>query len=178
MDKEELLIKHFLKNRSEKNFLALYHCYNPQIYPFAFSSVENEVDATELIQEMWVVAIKKLPSFGFRSTLKTWLIGILINLVRDRNRKKERISKVIDHNKSAFEESDFISKTTIHHLDIKSGLSTLPDGYRQIFVLHDIEGYTHKEIANLLNISEGTSKSQLHHARNSMKKFLNNDYLN
>lgn len=178
MNNEIELIKKFLANRSEENFLSIYRYFNPQVYAFAESYTRDNLETTELIQEMWMVAIRKIADFEFRSSFKTWLIGILINLGREMNRKRLKSQLITTSVQSNFSNEPKEDVHFAQKMDIDAGVNTLSKGYRQVLVLHDIEGYTHKEISRLLGITEGTSKSQLHHARNAMRKFLTKNYLN
>ena len=163
---EKQMVSRFLKSKSEEDFLALYRNLTPQIYGFAESLCNQPEDAKELIQEMWIVALRKLPGFEFKSQLKTWLIQILINISKEKNRKNRKT----EHLDNIIPEQNFSQSTEI--LDLRKAISQLPKGYRTVFILHDISGYKHREISGLLDISEGTSKSQLHRARNTLKRFL------
>ena len=165
------LVDHFLKTRSESAFLSLYEAKTPHLYRMALRLTQDPNQSEELIQEMWVAAIRKLETFEWRSELKTWLIGILINLSRAKRKQKEReveLSEIHEQTPAAS-----ISYATVH--DLESAIAELPPGYRQTIILHDIEGYKHREIAELLDISEGTSKSQLFHARKMLREYLSDD---
>ena len=124
----------------------------------------------DVIQEMWLRAIHGLPKFEWKSSLRTWLTGILLNCVREHGRKAKL---------SGQWKMDSGSASTLGtppaadgNIDILNALARLPPGFRDVLVLHDIEGFTHEEIGRLLEISEGTSKSQLFHARKAMRKLL------
>lgn len=155
-------------------FLALYRAKTPHLYQMALRLTQDEHQAQDLIQEMWVVAVLKLADFEWRSALKTWLTGILINLFRDKRKKADREvpleESLLDIQESTFEAA-FLTAN-----DLERAIATLPPGYRQIIILHDIEGYKHREIAELLDVTEGTSKSQLFHARKALRAFLQADY--
>jgi RNA polymerase sigma-70 factor (ECF subfamily) len=129
----------------------------------------NDVNVAEdLIQEMWIRAIQRIETFRWNSSLLTWLTGILVNLNRERFREKvheklsEEFSATLTHKDSGVEV-----------IDLENAIASLPVGYREILILHDVEGYKHREIAEMLNIDEGTSKSQLFNARRAMRKYLN-----
>ena len=131
-------------------------------------SARDEMLAGELVQSMWITAVRKLEGFQWKSTLKTWLTGILINLNREeiyQKQKKKGLEEI--------GENTLISRqpSTLNY-DIELALSELPIGYRRVIILHDIEGYQHKEIAALLDIEIGTSKSQLFQARKALRKLL------
>ncbi len=166
---DQKLVSDFLRSRSEKAFQELYRDKTPHLYQMALRlTARDENLAQELIQTMWITAIRKLEGFQWKSTLKTWLIGILINLNREEIYKEQKKKEVED-----ISENILISKSSVAHgFDLESALSQLPIGYRRVIILHDIEGYQHKEIAALLGIEEGTSKSQLFQARKSMRNRL------
>lgn len=171
MQEDRQLVNDFLKNRSQKAFSQLYHAKTPHLYQMALRLTgQNSYEAEELIQQMWIIAIRRLQDFQWRSSLKTWLTGILINLNR------EVIHKLVSK-KKAVETMEAEHVSTATHVqntyDIELALSALAPGYRQVIILHDIEGYTHKEISAWLGITEGTSKSQLFQARKSMRVELN-----
>lgn len=165
--KDQNLVSDFLESRSEKSFRTLYRAKTPHIYQTALRLSQNEDVAQELVQQMWIIAISKIEDFQWRSELKTWLIGILFNLYRSQRKKEERLSQ-IDEN---LHESAIRSSPN-DKIDLESAIAQLPPGYRQILILHDIEGYKHREISDILDITEGTSKSQLFHARKAMREFL------
>ena len=163
------LVNNFLKNRDDKSFHKLYTSMTPHLYKMAFRLTDSESLCDDLIQDMWVVAIKKLGDFQWRSELKTWLIGILINL--SRNNRKEKEKWEITQLDSLVPEISIESKF-LETYDLELAISKLPPGYRQILILHDIEGFKHREIAELLDIKEGTCKSQLFYARKALRKLL------
>ncbi len=172
MNDDKVLVQLFLKDKSEKAFGALYHAKTPHLYQMALRLTGNDVSVSEeIIQEMWVVAIRKLGSFEWKSTLKTWLTGILLNLARERWRHQTNNEMVTEDLKSG--ELESFEWNIYTRMDLEKCLASLPPGYRQVIVLHDIEGYRHKEIAEMLAINEGTSKSQLYHARRAMRAYLN-----
>jgi RNA polymerase sigma-70 factor (ECF subfamily) len=165
---DKLLVKGFLLSRSELLFRQLYRKHTISIYRLALQLTDKDVTATEdIVQEAWIRAIEKLSSFKWNSSFKTWLSGIVINCCREYLRKKkshlflEETGELSIHPPSA------------DKIDLQNALAMLPLGYREIFLLHDMEGYKHEEIGQMLGISEGTSKSQLFHARKAIKKLLN-----
>ncbi|MEO9803481.1 MAG: RNA polymerase sigma factor [Reichenbachiella sp.] len=173
MQDDNFLIDTFLSERSESAFRQLYRNKTPALYQMALRLTSDQLDAEELVQRTWVVAIEKIQHFRRRSTLKTWLTGILINLL------KEQVRKEIKQKKTAEETAvDLVSETStsLVTMDLEEAIKSLSPGYRQILVLHDIEGYTHKEIGELLDISSGTSKSQLFQARSILRKQLFDNY--
>lgn len=170
MSSDRQLVSDFLDSRSERAFRQLYREKTPPLYRMALRlTAFNDFEAEELVQKMWIIAIRKLETFNWQSTLKTWLTGILVNLNRD-DIKKAQSKKKAQEQMFVTRESE---STIIAGFDLENALSKIPIGYRKVIILHDIEGYQHKEIAALLNINEGTSKSQLFQARRAMRQHLN-----
>lgn len=120
--------------------------------------------AEEMVQDTWLRVITGLPSFEWKSGLRTWMIKILINRWREINRKKSEVSLEEAHLQSDHQ--------TIKINDTQQVMSLLPEGYRTVLLLHDLEGYKHEEIARMLDIAPGTSKSQLHQARKAFRKLI------
>ena len=169
------LVDTFLKNQDERAFLNLYRSKTPHLYKMAFRLTQNGTQADDLIQEMWIIAIRKLDDFQWRSELKTWLIGILINLFRSNRKQQEQMMEL---DVESMDQGMTIETQLLDAQDLEMAISKLPPGYRQIVILHDIEGYKHHEIAALLDISEGTSKSQLFYARKALRDYLREETVN
>lgn len=169
---DQILVNRFLKNKSEKAFRALYQQQNPSLYQLALKLTGYETYLSEeVIQETWIVAVQKLGDFRWKSKLRTWLAGILINVVRQKWRKSHQ-EEPLSISDEEYKGDIFADGFSCTQYDLENALATLSFGYRQIIVLHDIEGYKHKEIAQMLQIQEGTSKSQLFKARGKLKKLL------
>ncbi len=170
---DQQLVNDFLKHRSERAFRKLYQAQTPRLYQFALRMTANHHDNTmDLIQETWMVAIAKLPTFRWQSELRTWLTGILINQYRSSTRLAPLLFTEELIESSEFPELE-AEEPMIDKEKLELALQKLSPGYRTILMLHAIEGYQHDEIAAILGISIGTSKSQLHHARKSLKRLLN-----
>jgi RNA polymerase sigma-70 factor (ECF subfamily) len=169
--KDRQLVDEFLKSRSEKVFSILYKAKTPRLYQMALRlTAHNQHQAEELIQEMWFIAIKKLVDFEWRSELMTWLIGILINLSRKERKKTKR--EIVSRETWVPDAEESSEETNFTTYDLEKAIDKLAPGYRRVVILHDIEGYKHKEIAELLDLNEGTSKSQLYHARRALRIYL------
>jgi len=147
----------------------------------------RHADAEDVVQEAWTRAVQRLPGFEWRSSLSTWLQSIVINCARERWRVATWES-LDDPGRLDTEERRTVrtphrAPRTGHRaqgtghgvgetIDLERAIAALPEGYRAVLVLHDVEGYTHLEIAALCGISEGTSKSQLFHARRALRARL------
>jgi RNA polymerase sigma-70 factor, ECF subfamily len=149
----------------------LYRAHTPSLFRLALRILgRSGQDSEEVVQNTWVRAVQGLGSFRWESSLRTWLAGIAVNACREiiRERTRER----------AMTETALIAEPAVPapapgaKIDLERILAGLPDGYREILVLHDVEGYTHEEIARLLQIEPGTSKSQLSRARRALRARL------
>lgn len=170
---DKRLVDEFLSTRGEKLFREIYRRHSPALYQSIWRLVRgNETEAGELLQATWVRALERLETFRWESSLRSWLVGVAYNCFRETLRKDNRTVSIdaleID-NLPRTVSGGFNSASAI---DLERALSRLPDGYREVFLLHDLEGYTHKEIGAHLNIEEGTSKSQLSRARHALRVFL------
>lgn len=134
----------------------------------------GEGAAQDVVQETWLRGVRALDGFRHGSSLKTWLTGILLNVCRERWRR-ERRQQSEESRDLAVESERFDGRTSPKagdRQDLDRALAQLPEGARSVLWLHDVEGYTHAEIGDLLSISVGTSKSQLHRARRALRSAL------
>jgi RNA polymerase sigma-70 factor, ECF subfamily len=161
------LVERFLRARGEDAFRALYRAHTPALYALALRLTGgDQSEAEDLVQESWVRAVRALSSFRARSALRTWLCGLLVNVRRERIRADWRRVDAPDIEPAAD------AGAPDDALDLERAIGALPEGARDVFVLHDVYGYTHREIAELLGVAEGTSKSQLTRARNLLRSSL------
>ena len=131
-------------------------------------------DADELTQDVFVRVWQKLGSFRGDSAFGTWLHRLAVNVVIERFRTEAtRRSRHIDGEDVFATLAAAPTRSGDLAMDFETALEKLPDGAREIFVLHDVEGYKHHEIASMLEISSGTSKAQLHRARMILRRHLN-----
>jgi RNA polymerase sigma-70 factor (ECF subfamily) len=152
-------------------FEELYRMHLPRVHSLVRRMTAGR-DADELTQDVFVRVWQKLGTFRGDSSFSTWLHRLAVNVVIERFRSdKARRMRLLD-GESIFELLPGPAQTRDIGLDFESALAKLPDGAREIFVLHDVEGYKHHEIATLLDISAGTSKAQLHRARMMLRKHL------
>ena len=153
----------------EDAFRALYRAHTPALYALALRLTgSDQSEAEDLVQETWVRATRKMSAFRGESALRTWLCGVLVNVRRERVRSAWRMVGTLDVEPATPARDDTA-------FDLERAIAALPDGARDIFVLHDVYGYAHREIAELLGVVEGTSKSQLARARMLLRATLNLD---
>ena len=158
-------------------FEELYRTHSGRLYSVACRLVGNQADAEDLLQDIFLAAHRKLDSFRGDSALGTWLYRLATNLCLDHLRSKAaRTSQLTDTLDDEPGLSDVgsrgLAERTVARMDLERALAKLPEGCRTAFVLHDIEGLEHREVADILGIAEGTSKSQVHKARLRLRALL------
>lgn len=165
-------------------FATLFHSHKTRIYSLCLRMTNNTAEAEDLAQDAFLQVYRKLSSFRGDSALSTWLYRIAVNTVLMHFRRKTpcRISldepiRNQDDTKSVRREygtRDGRLDGVVSRVALTRAISELPEGYRAIFLLHEVEGYQHREIAKLLGCSVGNSKSQLHKAKLRIRDFLTN----
>ncbi len=164
-------------------FALLYSMHKKHIYSLCLRMMGNVAEAEDLTQEAFLQFHRKINTFRGESALSTWLHRLAVKVVLMHLRKKQLQITPFDEFKapSAAEEPgrnigeiDPILSGTIDRLLLERAIADLPHGYRFVFVLHDIEGYEHNEIATMLDCSIGNCKSQLHKARLKLRDALRN----
>jgi RNA polymerase sigma-70 factor, ECF subfamily len=158
-------------------FEELYRAHAGRIFSLATRMLGNTADAEDLLQDIFLSAHRKLESFRGEAALGTWLYRLATNQILDYVRSRAgRASQVTDGLDDASVLADArahrIGDRVIDRLDLERALAQLPEGCRAAFVLHDVEGLEHREIADVLGIAEGTSKSQVHKARLRLRALL------
>ena len=167
------LVELVAEREDERAFRALYDRHTPRLLRFALrlTAGRGSLVAEDVVQETWIRAVERLGEFAWRSTLDTWLHGIASNVVRELRRRPDRSESLAavrnDPSGAALEADDPEAR-----IDLERGLALMPDGRRTVLVLHDLYGYSHAEVARMLEVSEGTSKSQLHDARRQLASLL------
>jgi RNA polymerase sigma-70 factor (ECF subfamily) len=155
-------------------FETLYRQHAPRIFSLAARMAGSAEDGEDLLQEIFLQAYRKLGGFKGESAIGTWLYRLALNhcldYVRSRQARMTKLTETLDTATSI--EPAARRDTPIARLDLERALERLPDGCREAFVLHDVEGYDHKEVGRLLGIAEGTSKSQVFKARLKLRGLL------
>ncbi|MCI0433807.1 MAG: sigma-70 family RNA polymerase sigma factor [Gemmatimonadetes bacterium] len=152
----------------------LYRRYAPRVYAVVRRLAGDDALAEDWAQEAWVRAIRALPRFRGDARFSTWIHRIAVNsALHGRRWRDRRVRHEVAIPVSAVSAAvPAQGERTVLRLSLEDALQTLPDGMRQVLVLHDVEGYTHEEIGELLGVTAGTSKSQLFKARGRMRKAL------
>ena len=152
-------------------FEELYSAHLPKIHSLVRRMTGGR-DTDELTQDIFVRVWQKLGTFRGDSSFGTWLHRLAVNVVIERFRTDAVRRQRLYDGEGIFETLSSPARPRDVSLDFEAALERLPDGAREIFVLHDVEGYKHQEIATMLGISSGTSKAQLHRARMMLRRHL------
>jgi RNA polymerase sigma-70 factor, ECF subfamily len=152
-------------------FEELYRAHLPRVHSLVRRMTAGR-DADELTQDVFVRLWQKLGTFRGDSSFTTWLHRLAVNVVIERFRTDKVRRARLHDGEDIFETLPGPAQTRDLGMDFEAALEKLPDGAREIFVLHDMEGHKHHEIATMLEISAGTSKAQLHRARMMLRKHL------
>ncbi len=171
MQSEQELIKGCAEgNRASQK--ALYEGYCRKMMAICLRYARSTAEAEDVLQEGFTRVFANLKSFRSESRLDTWMTRIMINSALNQNRQKLYLLPMVDVNDVTIPEGEDISLAHFHFSELVLIVQSLPDGCRMVFNLFAIEGYGHKEIASLLNISEGTSKSQYNRAKSLLRTKL------
>ena len=152
-------------------FEQLYRTHLPRVHSLVRRMAGGR-DVDEIAQDVFVRVWQKLGTFRGDSAFTTWLHRLTVNVVIERFRSENLRRQRHKDGEDIFEMLPAPARSGDLSMDFETAMLKLPDGARQIFVLHDVEGYKHVEIAALLEISPGTSKAQLHRARMMLRKHL------
>src|SRR5882757_4498871 len=165
---------------NEEAFAALFNAHRNKVYSLCLRMTSNTAEAEDLTQDAFLQVFRKLSSFRGDSALSTWLYRVAVNTVLMHFRKKglrpvsleEPASNEPGAPKREHGKLDERLSTSVDRIALTRAMKELPAGYRTIFLLHEVNGYQHHEIARLLRCSVGNSKSQLHKAKAKMRELL------
>ena len=149
-----------------------YKRFSPKMYGVCLRYSGNVEDANDLLQEGFIKIFKNLVKFRGDGSFEGWMRRIFVNTSIEHFRKKVRLYNVSEMQENAIEDVELNVLDTMAEKDIIFLVNELAPGYKAVFNMHVIEGYSHKEIAEILGITEGTSKSQLARAKGVLKKSL------
>jgi RNA polymerase sigma-70 factor (ECF subfamily) len=153
----------------------LYNSNSARVYAVCLRISQDRDTADELTQEVFIKAWEKLGTFQFQSKFSSWLHSIAVNQFLMMKRSEKRFNESIGELAVIMNRENTPGKAKHgfdSRIDIETALEKLPEQARMAFVLHDIEGYKHREISDLMNIEVGTSKAHLHRARRMLREEL------
>jgi RNA polymerase sigma-70 factor, ECF subfamily len=155
-------------------FEELYRQHSTRLFNLAWRMCGTRADAEDLLQEIFLLAHRKLPEFRGDSAVGTWLYRLAMNrcldYLKSRQSRESGSTTVLDE--EVLQGPRLVPDGGVKRLDLERAIARLPEGARAAFVLHDVEGFQHHEVANILGITEGTSKSQVHKARMKLRALL------
>ncbi len=158
-------------------FEELYQEHASRLFNLAWRMCGTRTDAEDLLQDIFLLAYRKLPDFRGESAVGTWLYRLAINRCLDHLKslqtRNDRATGALDDEQLTGRPGRHSAPLgCIQKMDLERAIAKLPDGARAAFLLHDVEGFQHQEVAAMLGISEGTSRSQVHKARLRMREYL------
>ena len=158
-------------------FEELFRLHRRLVYGLCLRMTQDVAEAEDVTQEVFVLLFRKIGGFRGEANFTTWLHRLTVNqvLMRFRKNKSRREDALEDEELQPHESVRTISPRAsqlIDRITLESAISKLTPGYRAAFILHDVEGYEHEEVARILGCAVGTSKSQLHKARTKLRKIL------
>lgn len=166
-------------------FEHLYQLHGRRVYALCLRMVGNPSDAEDLMQEAFLQLFRKIGTFRGESAFSTWLHRMTVNVVLMRLRKKTLPAASLEETTEPDEETggprkdigapDLRLSGAVDRVNLERSIEKLPPGYRTVFVLHDVQGFEHNEIAGIMGCSVGNSKSQLHKARTRLRELLQED---
>ena len=155
-------------------FESIYRRHSRAMYNLAFRMVGNAAEAEDLLQEIFLQAYNKLPGFEGRAAFGTWLYRLAVNRCLDHLRsaaaQKQSMTRSLDEPAGLSPSAP--AESTSARLDLENAIVQLPQSYRAAFLLFDVEGFGHREVADILGVAEGTSKSLVHKARLKLRELL------
>lgn len=168
------------KQGDAEAFEFLYSLHKRRVYSLCLRMTGNTAEAEDLTQEAFLQLFRKVSTFRGESAFSTWLHRMSVNVVLMHLRKKGLPVVALEETLEGDEETpkkepgalDPVLTGSIDRLRLQQAVENLPPGYRTVFVLHDVEGYEHNEIAEIVGCSIGNSKSQLHKARLKLRELL------
>jgi RNA polymerase sigma factor (sigma-70 family) len=151
-------------------FDVLYRRHTPMLYAYAVRRLNDASDAEDAVHDTWLRAIAGIASFRGDSTVRTWLAGVLVNRIREARRRLHQAA--LDDVPDAELTMPEPVPLRADPIDLERAIAAMPAGYQEIVLLHDVEGFTHEEIGQMLGVTTGTSKSQLTRGRRWLRTRL------
>lgn len=149
----------------------LYKRFSPKMYAVCLRYANNSEDAQDLLQEGFIKIFRNLHRFRAEGSFEGWIRRVFVNTAIEHYRKKSaQLSSVSEKEENTIEDTDITALDNLAEKDILNLIQELSPGYKTVFNLYVVEGYSHKEIGEMLGISEGTSKSQLARAKAILQK--------
>jgi RNA polymerase sigma-70 factor (ECF subfamily) len=161
-----------LKKGNRKAQHRLYNMYAPKMFSLCLRYTSIREEAEDIVQEGFIKVFRHLEQFTGQGNFEGWMRRIFINTAIEFLRKRTFLERIAEGEGHEIKENGASGYDSLVHADVEKMISTLSDGYRTVFKMYVVEGYSHREIANILNITESTSKSQLSRAKIILQKTL------
>jgi RNA polymerase sigma-70 factor (ECF subfamily) len=177
-DPAPMTVERELVSRAQRGDVAafeeLYRASSGRVFALCLRMSRDRERATELLQDVFVRVWEKLGLYRGESSFTTWVHRLAVNVVLEAERREKRRSDRFEENDGEDGMEFGVARTDSVHdrLDLQQAIAALPPGARRVFVLHDIEGYQHNEIAHMTGLAEGTLRAQLHRARKLLMEVL------
>lgn len=183
LDSDVHLLARLVRAGDARAFEALYRRHTDMLYATAVRITGDRDAAGDVVHDAWVRVVETGARFEHRSAFRTWVTGILLNVIRERARDASRTRGWSDADARVADDSSLgtpsetgdafgLDVAGVDPIDLDAAIAALPNGFRKVLVLHDVDGFTHDEIAEMLHIMPGTSKSQLARARQRVRQLL------
>ena len=183
---DDVLLARLVRSGDARAFDTLYRRHSALLYATAVRVMRGADGAADVVHDAWIRAVENGRSFERRSTFRTWVTGILLNVIREHVRDVRRngvqsdgdpappagVASDVTWADARFAVTPTLDVSGVDPVDLEAAIAALPAGFRHVLVLHDVEGFTHEEIAEMLDIVPGTSKSQLARARQRVREML------
>ena len=173
-------LQHIIDGCRERNPLAqkeLYELFKSKMFGVCLRYAGNYDDAQDILQDGFIKVFEKIDQFGFKGAFEGWMRRIMVNTALEKYRSNYQVINIHDNVKEINNEYAEDFSTDIDARELIKFIQELSPKYRMVFNLYAIEGYSHKEISNMLGITEGTSKSNLSRARDILKEKVNKYYM-
>jgi len=165
-----------IKSGDAAAFEALYRQHASRLYNLASRMSGGPADAEDLLQDIFLLAYRKVGSYRGESSLGTWLYRLAMNhcldVLRNRQTRMGQVTDSMDEPDAVPVAAPTPALSGVSRIDLERAIEALPPACRAAFLLHDVEGFGHQEVAEILGVSEGTSKSQVHKARLRIRAHL------
>lgn len=164
-------------NGDMQSFAELFERHNRRVYSLCLRMTQNQSEAEDLAQEVFIQLFRKIGSFRGESAFTTWLHRLTVNQVLMHFRKRSvKLEQTTEEGETPVQivmgTANPNQMPVVDRIALDKAIGQLPPGYKAVFILHDIEGHEHEEVARMLGCSVGTSKSQLHKARMKLRRLL------
>jgi len=171
MDLNEEEIIRGCKKKDARSQALLYRKYAPMLYGMALRYTQSESDAKDVLHDAFLKFFDNIKQYDGKGSFQAWMTRVVINKALSLHRRRSKMDNYDDYEDGIMDSSVVVSDTLTHEILLKF-IQDLPDGYRTVFNLCEMEGYTYDEAAEMLNCAPSTCRSQLFKAKNTLRKWV------